>query len=105
MAAGEISVRSEQTEQAEAGYIIEDILIDQEYVYDLSEIECGQGKTAQVERFYYPQENRAEYKVTSDWLNYTTKIQGRESEESADTLILRWIWRLRSMEKDQNHSR
>ena len=56
--------------------------------YDLSEIECGQGKTAQVERFYYPQENRAEYKITSDWLNYTAILQSRESEEYADTLIL-----------------
>lgn len=67
---------------------ISDDLVGQDYVYELFEIECGQGKTAQVERFYDPQENRAEFRVTSDWLNYTAKLQSRESEEFADTLIL-----------------
>ena len=99
MTKSEISVSSAQTEQAGTEYIIieetgalakaaVDDLIDKEYEYDLSEIECGQGKTAQVERMYYPQENKAEFRVTSDWLNYTAKLHSRESEESADTLIL-----------------
>lgn len=112
IAESEISVSSGQTEQAEAGYIIEDVTVqadnnrkdkleedtldkeivdnsvDKEYEYDLSEIECGQGKTVQVERLYYPQENRAEFRVTSELLNYTVKLQSRESEEFADTYIL-----------------
>ena len=61
---------------------------ESEYEYSMEEIECGQGQTAWVERFYYPKENRAEFRVTSDWLNYTAKLQSRESEEYADTLIL-----------------
>lgn len=59
-----------------------------EYEYDLSEIECGQGQTARVERFYYPDENRAEVNVDSELLSYTAKIQSRESDEFADTYIL-----------------
>ena len=45
---------------AAAEQITEDVT---EYEYDLSEIECDQGQTAQVERFFYPQENRAECRV------------------------------------------
>ena len=59
-----------------------------EYEYDLSEIECGQSQTARVERFYYPDENRAEVNIDSELLSYTAKIQSRESEEYADTLII-----------------
>lgn len=61
---------------------------ESEYEYSVEEIECGQGKTAQVEKFFYSQENRAEYRVTSDLLNYTAILQGRESDEYADTLII-----------------
>ena len=61
---------------------------ESEYEYSVEEIECGQGKTAQVERFFYSQENRAEYRVTSDLLNYTAILQGRESDEYADTFII-----------------
>ena len=61
---------------------------DQADGYSLSEIECGQGQTAQVERIYDQQENRAEYRVTSDWLNYTAQLQSRESEEYEDILIV-----------------
>lgn len=58
---------------------------ESEYEYSVEEIECAQGQTAQVERFYYPDEHRAEYTVTSDGLNYTAKLQSRESEDSAYT--------------------
>lgn len=99
------STVAERTTEAVAGkaagdekYIIgETVLLDEEvaddtndkeYEYSIAEIECGQGKTAQVERLFYPQENRAEYRVASELVNYTAKLQGRESEESAGTLIL-----------------
>ena len=99
------SAVAERTTEAVAGkaagdekYIIgETVLLDEEVVDDVDdkeyecstvEIECGQGKTAQVERLFYPQENRAEYIVASESLNYTAKLHSRESEESADTLIL-----------------
>lgn len=61
---------------------------ESEYEYSVEEVQCAQGQTAQIERFYYPQENRAEFRVTSELLNYTVKLQSRESEEYADTLIL-----------------
>lgn len=59
-----------------------------EYEYSVKGIECAEGQTARVERFFYPNEHRADYKVTSDWLNYTAKLQSRESEDSACTHAL-----------------
>lgn len=61
---------------------------ESEYEYNMEEIECGQGQTARIERFFYPDENRAEVSVDSELLNYMAKLQSRESDESADTLIL-----------------
>ena len=46
-----------------------------EYAYELSEVECGQNSITQLKKEIYYQEQRAEYRVTSDLLSYSAKLQ------------------------------
>lgn len=58
-----------------------------EYEYDLSQVECGQDYTAQIEMQIYYQDQRAEYQVTSDLLSYTGELQIVPSEDKEYDLI------------------
>lgn len=51
-----------------------------EYEYDLSELECGQGYTVQIETGTNYRKQRAEYKVTSELLSYAGELQIMPSE-------------------------
>ncbi|MCH5263290.1 MAG: LysM peptidoglycan-binding domain-containing protein [Lachnospiraceae bacterium] len=62
----------------------------EEYCYTLSDVKCGRNYTAQVEKNIYYGEMRAEYKVTSDLLNYTAEFSAVPSEDDESKLVNTW---------------
>ena len=62
----------------------------EEYCYTLSDIKCGRNYIAQAEKNIYFGEMRAEYKVTSDLLNYTAEFSAVPSEDDESKLVNTW---------------
>ena len=61
----------------------------EEYCYTVSDVKCGWDYTytAQVEKKIYYEEMRAEYKVTSERLNYTAEFSAVPSEDDESKLV------------------